>query len=153
MTPAPMTPQTTTTSVKAPWGCSVESTLTVTENGRLDFSNLTRHINRPECECRRNPDPKQEHVNEETVSRHAHKLWTSGKCDAVEMLNTFAKLKLGLPVPEGLELHWNEENKLWGGNPQAESPEETKASRSAGRKDWAFASTITTENTHFTKGE
>ncbi|KAJ8124337.1 hypothetical protein O1611_g9304 [Lasiodiplodia mahajangana] len=146
MTPAPTTPQTTTTSVTAPWGCRVESTLTSSGNG-ISFDNMTRHIGAPPaCKCRRNLDPKQENINEETVGRHTHKLWTSGKCDAVEMITTFAKLKLGLPVPKEFELRWDEEKKVWDTNPGEEKKTgESNDARSRSRRNLTFAGQVSSE--------
>ncbi|KAI1751795.1 hypothetical protein F4782DRAFT_531032 [Xylaria castorea] len=137
MTPAHLPPQTTTSMVEAPWGCRVESQSTNTEEGRIDFSNITRHIrNLSECKCRRNLDPMQEITNEEIVARHAHNLWTSGKCDLMKMLNIFANLKLGLHVAEEFQLHWDEENKVWGETPQrGKSPGGLKDVRSHRKAD------------------
>ncbi|KAI0109008.1 hypothetical protein GGR51DRAFT_558806 [Nemania sp. FL0031] len=113
----------------------------------MDFSNVTRHIGAPPaCKCRRNPDPKQAKINEETVARHAHKLWSSGKCSVIEMLNIFAKLKLGLPVAEKFELYWDEEKKVWDTSPQKEKKEkkseEPNDAPSPSKQDWSFESQV-----------
>ncbi|KAI8635507.1 hypothetical protein F5Y19DRAFT_408066 [Xylariaceae sp. FL1651] len=113
MAPAALPPQGVAVSVEAPSGCRVQSQL-VREQGRIDFRNLTCHVRGPsKCQCRRNPDPMQEKYNEESLSRHAHNLWDSGKCGPTEMLRIFAHLKLGLPVEERFELCWDEEKKVW----------------------------------------
>ncbi|KAK5630982.1 hypothetical protein RRF57_006697 [Xylaria bambusicola] len=117
MTPAHMSEQTRNIGVKAPWGCQVQITLKITSPKSIAFNNLTRHKVDPTiCKCHRNPNPELELAEEEKVARHVHNLWTKGKCDAVEMAHTFAKLKLGLPVREEFNLHWNEETKTWGGS-------------------------------------
>ncbi|TRX95012.1 hypothetical protein FHL15_004097 [Xylaria flabelliformis] len=147
MTPAPLPPQTTTATVEAPWGCRVESKITNTEDGRIDFRNITRHIGNPSmCKCCRNPDPTQEIINEEKVARHAHSLWTSGKCSLLKMLDIFAKLKLGLPVAEEFQLYWDDGKKVWDENPQdGESSRGSNDARSPDRSIGSFAVQVFSE--------
>ncbi|KAI0855263.1 hypothetical protein F4860DRAFT_519998 [Xylaria cubensis] len=148
MTPAPLPPQITATTVEAPWGCRVESNITNTEEGRIDFNNITRHIRNPSiCKCRRNPDPTQEITNEEKVARHAHNLWTSGKCSLLKMLDIFAKLKLGLPVAEEFQLHWDDEKKVWDENPQdGKCSRGSKDARSPNRNAGTFAIQVSSDD-------
>ncbi|KAI3329244.1 hypothetical protein HD806DRAFT_548363 [Xylariaceae sp. AK1471] len=144
MTPAPLPPQGTTVSVEAPWHCLVESLLTKTEQGRTDFRNLTVHVAAPRCKCRRSPNPDQENTNEETVSRHCHNLWDSGKCDPVQMMKIFANLKFGLPVKEEFELLWEEEKKSWNETPRKE--ERGPGNRSPSKNDWSFAGQVSSRH-------
>ncbi|KAI0525513.1 hypothetical protein F5B22DRAFT_642526 [Xylaria bambusicola] len=134
MTPADVSHHTRNIGVKAPWGCQVETTLNITGPKSIAFSNITRHKTDPAiCKCRRNPNKELELAEEEKVARHVHTLWVTGKCDALEMAHVFAKLKLGLPVREEFDLHWNEETKTWGNNnPQrAKDPAVTSAFNSS----------------------
>jgi hypothetical protein len=114
MTPAQSPQQTKNIILEAPWGCRVESTMAITGKGRMNFSHLTRHkVGQSICKCRR-PSKEVEVAEEEKLARHVHGLWSSGKCSPEEMIDVFAKLKLGLHVPEELQLYWNEETKIFG---------------------------------------
>ena len=79
---------------------------------KMDISSLIRH--KTICQCRRSSSPERELVEEEKIACHVHGLWTSGKCNPVEMTIICANLKLGLPVAEEFQLSWDEETKTFG---------------------------------------
>ncbi|KAI1357523.1 hypothetical protein F5Y08DRAFT_352302 [Xylaria arbuscula] len=129
MTPAQSPQQTKKIEIVAPWGCKVESTMAITGKGRMDFNNLTRHkVGESVCKCPR-PNPEDQIAEEEKLARHVHGLWNTGKCNSPEkMIEVFSKLKLGLPVAEEHQLHWDEESKTFGKKEPREPEDQNVAS-------------------------
>ncbi|KAI2638134.1 hypothetical protein GGS21DRAFT_488837 [Xylaria nigripes] len=96
----------TVVTVKAPWGCHVDSTFEV-KDGDIIFKNKKIHVEEG-CICPRSPNLASERIEEEVISAHVHNLLESGKIGLTEMSYLLGCIKLGLPVEEKYELPWNE---------------------------------------------